>query len=91
MNKRTQSQLFITLDDLVAKNHPYRGLDELLSFDELSKPYHSLYSTKGRKKRPSLWLALFGFTIYRGYQWPRNRTFFTRKQCGQMVLSSKPW
>lgn len=51
MNKRTQSQLFITLDDLVGKDHPYRKLDELLSFDELSKPYHSLYSAKGRKEK----------------------------------------
>jgi len=51
MDTRTQSQLFITLDDLVAKDHPYRKLDKLLSFDDLAKPYSQLYSNKGRKEK----------------------------------------
>ena len=51
MNKRQQNTLFIALDDLVLANHPYRKLDALLSFDELSKPYVNLYSVKGRKEK----------------------------------------
>ena len=38
MSKRQQTTLFMTLDDLVAADHPYRKLDALLSFDELAKP-----------------------------------------------------
>ena len=51
MNKRTQNQLFISLEDLVESAHPYRRLDQLLCFDELAKPYAQLYSTKGRKEK----------------------------------------
>ena len=51
MSKRDQHSLFLTLDSLVPENHPYRHLDELLSFSELSAPYHSLYSAKGRKEK----------------------------------------
>ena len=51
MNKRTESQLFISLDDLVSEDHPYRKLDKLLSFDELSRAYQHLYSSRGRKEK----------------------------------------
>ena len=51
MSKRQQNRLFITLDDLVAADHPYRKLDALLSFDELPKPYVDLYLVKGRKEK----------------------------------------
>lgn len=51
MNKRLQNSLFITLDSLIPNNHPYRKLDNLVSFAELSKPYAHLYSTKGRKEK----------------------------------------
>ena len=43
--------LFMTLDDIVAADHPCRKLDALLSFDELAKPYVDLYSVKGRKEK----------------------------------------
>jgi IS5 family transposase len=32
-------------------DHPYRKLDQLLSFSEISKPYYSLYSMNGRKEK----------------------------------------
>lgn len=51
MNNRTQRELLITLDELVTQDHPYRKLDKLIDFDELSRPYHHLYSLKGRKER----------------------------------------
>ena len=51
MNKREQHSLFLSLDSLVPNNHPYRHLDQLISFSDLSKPYESLYSTKGRKEK----------------------------------------
>ena len=41
----------MTLDDLVAADHPYRKLDALLSFGELPKPYVDLYLVKGRKEK----------------------------------------
>ncbi len=41
MSKRQQNTLFIALDYLVVANHPYRKIDALLSFDELTKPYRS--------------------------------------------------
>lgn len=51
MSKRNQTSLFINLDALVAENHPYRELDGLIDFYELSKPIQSLYSTKGRQEK----------------------------------------
>lgn len=51
MKKREQSSLFITLDSLVPLNHPYRKLDLLLPFSELSQTYQSLYSPNGRKEK----------------------------------------
>lgn len=51
MNKRNQNNLLITLDSLVCEDHPYRRLDEVISFSDLSQPYLSLYSTMGRKPR----------------------------------------
>lgn len=41
MKKREQSSLFITL---VPLDHPYRKLDQLLPFSELSQTYQPLYS-----------------------------------------------
>ena len=62
MSKRQQTTLLMTLDDLVAADHPYRKLDALLSFDGLSAlgqhdkrgtnmldtgaPFHEVYETK---------------------------------------------
>ena len=51
MNKRTQHSLFLSLDSLIPDNHPYRHLDRIISFAELSRPYHGLYSTRGRKEK----------------------------------------
>ena len=51
MSKRDQHSVFLTLDSLVPKDHPYRHLDQLLPFSELSAPYQSLYSVKGRKEK----------------------------------------
>jgi len=51
MNNRTQTNLFFTLDSLVPNNHPYRKLDKLLSFYEISKSYNDLYSNRGRKEK----------------------------------------
>ena len=51
MSKRHQHSLFLSLDSLVPDHHPYRHLDQLISFSKLSAPYKSLYSTKGRKER----------------------------------------
>lgn len=51
MSKRDQSQLFLTLNSLVQTNHPYRKLDELLCFDELSKPLSHIYGIRGPKGR----------------------------------------
>ncbi|ODS22550.1 hypothetical protein AB835_13625 [Candidatus Endobugula sertula] len=51
MSKRHQHSLFLSLDSLVPDHHPYRHLDQLMSFSELSAPYKSFYSTKGRKER----------------------------------------
>ena len=51
MNKRKQYSELLSLDDLVSANHPYRHLDQVLSFSELSKPYQTLYSVKGRKEK----------------------------------------
>ena len=51
MQKREQSNLFLTLDALVSLDHPYRNLDRLLPFNELSLTYQGLYSPKGRKEK----------------------------------------
>ena len=51
MSKRHQHNLFISLDSLVPSDHPYRHLDQVISFSVLSGPYHSLYSAKGRKEK----------------------------------------
>lgn len=51
MNKRHQQSLFVSLDNLIADDHPYRHLDQLISFHELSEPYRSLYSPQGRKEK----------------------------------------
>ena len=36
MSKRHQHNLFLSLDSLIPDNHPYRQLDDLISFSELS-------------------------------------------------------
>ena len=51
MNKRQQPNLFLSLDQLVAESHPYRQLDQLISFRTLSAPYQDIYSKKGRKEK----------------------------------------
>lgn len=51
MGKRQQSSIFFALDELIPVDHPYRKLDQLLSFSEISKPYYSLYSMNGRKEK----------------------------------------
>jgi IS5 family transposase len=51
MSKRHQYNLFLSLDSLVPDNHPYRHLDQVISFSELSVPYQRLYSVKGRKEK----------------------------------------
>lgn len=51
MGKRQQSSIFLSLDELIPVDHPYRKLDQLLSFSEISKPYYSLYSMNGRKEK----------------------------------------
>ena len=51
MKKREQGNLFVTLDTLVSLEHPYRKLDQLLPFNELSVVYQGLYSSKGRKEK----------------------------------------
>ena len=51
MSKRDQNSLFVSLDGLVSKDHPYRRLDKLLSFERLSRPYTNIYSTRGRQER----------------------------------------
>ncbi len=51
MNKRQQHSAFLRLDDLVSDHHPYRRLDQVVSFSELGAPYGTLYSVKGRKKK----------------------------------------
>ena len=47
MKKRKQGSLFITLDSLIPLDRPYRKLDQLLPFSELSRTYQSLYSPLG--------------------------------------------
>ena len=51
MSKRQQTSLFISLDSLVPENHSYRKLDDIISFAELSRPYQTIYSAKGRKEK----------------------------------------
>ncbi len=51
MSNRQQSKMFLTLDSLVPEFHPYRQLDQLISFYDLGKPYAGLYSAKGRKEK----------------------------------------
>lgn len=50
MSTRTQSTIFVCLDDLVSPSHPYRHFDGVLDYAELSRPLASLYSHKGRKE-----------------------------------------
>ena len=51
MSKRHQHSAFLSLDDLVPQDHPYRHLDQILSFTELSTPYQNLYSIRGPKEK----------------------------------------
>ena len=51
MSKRHQQNLFLSLDNLIPEDHPYRHLDQVISFAKLSAPYASLYSAKGRKEK----------------------------------------
>lgn len=50
MSIRNQTSLFVSLEGLVKPGHPYRCLEGLVDFDELSRPLASLYSNKGRKE-----------------------------------------
>lgn len=51
MSRRHQSNLFVSLDNLIPDNHPYRHLDRVISFSKLSAPYSDIYSAKGRKEK----------------------------------------
>lgn len=51
MSKRHQHSLFLNLESLVPEDHPYRHLDQVLSFTELCAPYQNLYSIRGPKER----------------------------------------
>ena len=51
MNNRHQSQLFLTLDSLIDAKHPYRKLDQLVCFENLSKPFSRMYGNRGPKGR----------------------------------------
>ena len=51
MNKRHQRSLFLSLDVLVTENHPYRYLDQFVSFAERSASYQTPYSAKVRKEK----------------------------------------
>ena len=51
MRQRYQHSFFLSLDSLVPTDHPYRHLDQLLSFSELSAPYQDIYSSKGRREK----------------------------------------
>ena len=46
--KRDQLEMLVSLDDLVAKDHPYRRFERVVDLDKLSSPLHALYSDKGR-------------------------------------------
>jgi transposase len=48
MSQRKQPHFAICLEELVAPEHPYRKLEALIDFDDLSRPLRSLYSSKGR-------------------------------------------
>ena len=46
--KRDQLEMLASLDDLVAKDHPYRRFERVVDLDKLPTPLHALYSDKGR-------------------------------------------
>lgn len=48
---RHQGNFSLSLDSLVSHTHPYRKLDELISFSQLSKPHADIFSSKGRRGR----------------------------------------
>ncbi len=45
---RSQVEIFQSLDGLLAHDHPYRHLDQIVDFAELSRPLRALYSDQGR-------------------------------------------
>lgn len=45
---RDQVENFLTLEELVARDHPYRQFEKVMDFDELARPLEALYSDKGR-------------------------------------------
>lgn len=47
---RDQKNMFVSVDDLVAKDHPYRQFEQLIDFNELCKLLKDLYSHRGRKE-----------------------------------------
>lgn len=51
MSKRDQHSVLVSLDGLLRSEHPYRRLEHLIAFSELSAPYQHLYSPKGRKAK----------------------------------------
>ena len=48
MSLRHQSECFVSLDDLVSDDHPYRHLEDVLDFSVLCAGLSSLYAHKGR-------------------------------------------
>jgi len=52
IDKQKTTKQFIYHSGLIdSRRSSYRKLDQLLSFSEISKPYLSLYSVKGRKEK----------------------------------------
>jgi transposase, IS5 family len=84
MSKRHQYNLFLSLDSLVPDKHPYRYLDQVISFSELSASYQRLYSVKGQKGKG----VEFGAAIYGRCEWSWDGTLSSGEYCGQVVLQS---
>ena len=50
MSARYQSETLLCLDDLVAKDHPYRAYDGLFDWAGLCRPFAALFSSQGRRE-----------------------------------------
>ena len=89
MNKRQQHSAFLSLDDLVSDHHPYRRLDQVVSFSELSAPYGTLYSVKGRKEKGvEFGLCALVLQFMEDLSDREMERYFSGEYGRQMVLSS---
>ena len=84
---KDQNEMFVTLDGLVGKDHPYRRFASIIDFDSsVAPPECALFGPRSSGVGGKAGLLNVGAPVYRGSFGPSDGTLHAGESCGQMVL-----